>query len=226
MHRSVNVRAMSITGPTGAASYRYRLRPTNLALRQSTFFASLARHERLKDCRIGTGMSWIEIIAQLDEEIGRLQRARDFLAGTAASSKAAPNAQARRSVPAKRKKKQQARKQTVPAVNGLEKQETAPPQQLPEIQRVPPKRRIERRVPPESARAEKAPVALRSAVPSGPVVVSADEVRKAQERSANAASSQIPPYDVSSAIGPETNFGALVRAAERNSRQNEIGTTL
>jgi hypothetical protein len=177
-----------------------------------------------------TGMSWTEIIAQLDEEIGRLQRARDFLAGTPANSKTASGTPARKSVPAKtRQKKQQARKAAVPALNGLEKQETAAPvvPQLPEVQRVPPKRRIERRVPKRAARAEKAEkpaVALSGAVPTGPVVVSADEARKAQERSANAAPNQGPPPEAPSAAGSERSLGALVRAFERNSRVSGLGT--
>lgn len=176
------------------------------------------------------GMSWSEIIAQLDEEIGRLQRARDFLAGTAAATfKAASSAPTRKSAPAKKRKKQQARKEAVPAVNGIEKQETvAPPApQLPEVQRVPPKRRMERRVPQRVARAEKAEkpaVALGGAVPSGPVVVSADEARKAQERNANAAPNPVPAPEAPSSIGSERSLGALVRAFERNSRLSGIGT--
>src|ERR1700681_1037794 len=143
----------------------------------------------------------IEIIAQLDDEITRLERARDFLAAALAS---APNelkktasaiASARKvktAVPAPKRK--QPAKAAAPVAAELPSQVVAapaPPQPKEEpqgrrgsppprqVRRVPPRRRMERR---HLEKPGKSVAALSGSVPTGPVVVSATEARKMQER--------------------------------------------
>ena len=61
-----------------------------------------------------------------------------------------------------------------------------PPKEEPQVHRVPPKRRMERRHM-QSEKQPKSPAALSGLVPTGPVAVSANEARKVQERAVPAA---------------------------------------
>src|ERR1700761_860145 len=135
-----------------------------------------------------------EIIAQLDDEITRLERARDFLAAALAS---APNhmrktasaiASARKvkaPIPVPSPKRKQRVKAAAPAAAEAPNQavEVAPPppskKEEPQVKVVPPRRRMERR---HLEKPGKSAAALSGSVPTGPVVVSANEARKMQEK--------------------------------------------
>jgi hypothetical protein len=169
----------------------------------------------------------IEIIAQLDEEITRLERARDFLAAALAS---APNqlkktataiASARKvktPVPipvAVQKRKLPAKAAAAPAADVPSQVVIAapPPQpkEEPKVKVVPPRRRMERR---HLEKPGKSVAALSGSVPSGPVAVSANEARKMQERAVPAPP---PPVvtELRSEIGSERSLGSLIQAFER-----------
>jgi hypothetical protein len=174
-----------------------------------------------------------EIIAQLDDEITRLERARDFLAAALAS---APNqlkktasaiASVRKiktTVPAPKRK--QPAKAAAPAVAELQSRVVVapppPPQpkEEPQIRRVPPRRRMERR---HLEKPGKSVAALSGSVPTGPVAVSAVEARKVQERAV-----QPPPPPVAaelrSEIGSERSLGSLIQAFERRAGLSGLET--
>jgi hypothetical protein len=68
---------------------------------------------------------------------------------------------------------------------------------------------------------EKGPAAaLSGSVPVGPVVVSANEARKVQERSAP----HPPPAIEAAVIGAERSLGSLIQAFERRAGLNGIET--
>ncbi len=167
-----------------------------------------------------------EIIAQIDAEITRLQRARDFLAAALMGSQDSKTAAALASLK-KPKTKAPARKRKQPAVAAAPAVAVAPPppppKEEPQIHRVPPKRRMERRhVPTEKA--GRSAAALSGFVPSGPVAVSADEARKVQERAV-----QPPPpppiaSEVRSEIGAERSLGSLIQAFERRAGLSGLET--
>jgi hypothetical protein len=170
-----------------------------------------------------------EIVAQIDAEIDRLERARDVLAGAPVSRDRASNGQAKRWVSGRKRK--QAKPAAVPRPNGLESSEiaTAPPgpEEGPRVQLVPPKRRREGHKRQRTVSSEifgKAGAALSGSLPSGPIAVSADEASKAQARSARAPLAIIEtevPLDANA----ERSIGTLVQAFERNSRLSSLRTS-
>lgn len=174
----------------------------------------------------------IEIIAQLDDEITRLERARDFLMAALAS---APNqlkktatavASARTvktAVPAQKRKLPA--KAAAPVAAELQSPVVvaAPPPQPkeePQIKRVPPRRRMERR---HLEKPGRSVAALSGSVPTGPVVVSANEARKMQEK---AVSAPPPPVvtELRSEIGSERSLGSLIQAFERRAGLSGLET--
>ena len=174
----------------------------------------------------------IEIIAQIDAELGRLERARDFLVAALAS---APNelkktataiASARKvktAVPAPKRK--QPAKTAAPVAAELPSQVVAapaPPQpkEEPQIRRVPPRRRMERR---HLEKPGKSVAALSGSVPAGPVAVSANEARKMQER---AVPPPPPPVvaELRTEIGSERSLGSLIQAFERRAGLSGLET--
>ncbi len=200
-------------------------------------------------------MTRTQIIAQLEAEISRLERARDFLAAALKNSKiisaksilSATRAAATTKVaPAKkpgRPKKvlspvkavaavktrpsaaKKNRRQLAPVVvkEQIVAKEVAPAAPVsaePQIHRVPPKRRVERR----QSQTEKAPsAALGGFVPTGPVVVSANEARKQQERSAPPAPTPIVSETRADSTS-ERSLGSLIQAFERRAGVNRLET--
>ena len=172
-----------------------------------------------------------EIIAQLNDEITRLERARDFLAAALAS---APNelkktasaiASARKvktAVPAPKRK--QPAKTAAPVAAELPSQVAAPappqPKEEPQVRRVPPRRRMERR---HLEKPGRSVAALSGSVPTGPVVVSATEARKMQER---AVPPPPPPVvaELRTEIGSERSLGSLIQAFERRAGLSGLET--
>src|SRR5271168_4642103 len=138
----------------------------------------------------------IEIIAQIDSDLSRLERARDFLAASLAES--SKTRKAKKKAPGK-EPKQPALAPTTTLQKSVAVAAPAPPPQVePQVRRVPPKRRLERR---QTEKVNKSAAALSGLVPVGPVAVSADEARKVQERSAP------PPPPIESA--PTTSERSL-----------------
>jgi hypothetical protein len=167
-------------------------------------------------------MTRTEIIAQLDAEISLLQRTRDILA---APLKDFRNVSPRK---AKTKLRGKSRKQAAIAaapVSLLAEPVVPPPSPQakpePQVHRVPPKRRMERRQL-QTDKVGKSPAALSGSVPTGPVAVSANEARKVQERSV-----QPPPPIVSEIrpdIGAERSLGSLIQAFERRAGLSGLET--
>jgi septal ring factor EnvC (AmiA/AmiB activator) len=175
----------------------------------------------------------IEIIAQLDDEITRLERARDFLAAALASaphelkkttSAIASARKVKTAVPVQ-KRKQPAKAAVAPAAAEAQRPmvvaPTPPqPKEEPQIQRVPPRRRMERR---HLEKPGKSVAALSGSVPAGPVAVSANEARKMQERAV-----QPPPppvvAELRTEIGSERSLGSLIQAFERRAGLSGLET--
>jgi hypothetical protein len=170
-----------------------------------------------------------EIIAQIDNEISRLERARDFLAAALAGSN--NDAKAASAIALARRAKKRAPTQSRPrvAITAAPAAIVAPPpappaqpKEEPQIRRVPPKRRMERRHL-QTEKPGKSGAALSGLVPSGPVVVSADEARKLHERSL-----QPPPTPVVAEprpeIGAERSLGSLIQAFERRAGLSGLET--
>jgi hypothetical protein len=171
-----------------------------------------------------------EIIAQIDNEISRLERARDFLAAALAGSN--HDAKAASAIALARRAKKRAPTQSRPraAITAAPAAIVAPPpppplpqpREEPQIRRVPPKRRMERRHL-QTEKPGKSGAALSGLVPSGPVVVSADEARRLQERSV-----QPPPTPVVAEprpeIGAERSLGSLIQAFERRAGLSGLET--
>ncbi len=170
-----------------------------------------------------------EIIAQIDNEISRLERARDFLAAALAGSN--KDAKAASAIALARRAKKRAPTQSRPraAITAAPAVIVAPPpppppqpKEEPQIRRVPPKRRMERRHL-QTEKPGKSGAALSGLVPSGPVVVSADEARRLQERSVHP-----PPTPVVAEprpeIGAERSLGSLIQAFERRTGLSGLET--
>ena len=167
-------------------------------------------------------MTRTEIIAQLEAEISLLQQAREILAAPLSDFKDVSGRKPKTRVSAK-SRKQPSLVTALSAVREPALVAAAPaPQATPEpqIHRVPPKRRMERRQL-ASDKAGKSPAALSGMVPAGPVAVSADEARKQQERSAPP-----PPVvaEIRPELGSERSLGSLIQAFERRSGLNAIET--
>ncbi len=169
-------------------------------------------------------MTRSEIIAQLDAEIDLLLRARDILAAPLSNFKSVSTPKAKTRV--SRKNGKQAVLAVAPAATRLPSPVVVAPPPLPtpepQVRRVPPKRRMERRQL-QTEKFGKSGAALSGLVPAGPVVVSADEARKRQERSA------VPPPtplvdDIRSEIGSERSLGSLIQAFERRAGLSGIET--
>jgi hypothetical protein len=170
-------------------------------------------------------MTRSEIIAQLDAEIGLLQRARDILAAPLSDFRNVPTRQAKTKVSAQKRK--QPAKAVAPAATRVQTVVEAArpiPQPTPEpqVRRVPPKRRMERRQL-QTEKAAKSPAALSGFVPAGPIVVSANEARKVQERSAPPPPAAVVD-EIRSEIGSERSLGSLIQAFERRAGLNGIET--
>lgn len=89
----------------------------------------------------------------------------------------------------------------------------------PQVHRVPPKRRVERR----QAQSEKArSAALGGMVPTGPVAVSANEARKQQERDTHPVPAPSPAVDLRNDGNTERSLGSLIQAFERRAGVNRI----
>jgi hypothetical protein len=167
-----------------------------------------------------------EIIAQIDDEISRLQRARDFLTAALADSQndsktALAIASLKR---VKTKVPAQKRKQPVQVAALVATIASPPPQprEEPQVHRVPPRRRMERRHL-HTDKLRKSGAALSGMVPTGPVAVSADEARKVQERTI-----QPPPAPIASEprsdISSERSLGSLIQAFERRAGLSGLET--
>jgi hypothetical protein len=170
-------------------------------------------------------MTRTEIIAQLDAELSRLQSASDFLTAALTVSKNVSTTKARTKIPGKIRQQ--------PAIIAAPAAIVAPaalqpilksaalaspipdpqPTLEPQVHRVPPKRRMERRHM-QSEKNGSSVAALRGLVPSGPVAVSADEARKMQERAAPPVATPMVS-ELRSEIGSERSLGSLIQAFER-----------
>jgi hypothetical protein len=170
-------------------------------------------------------MTRSEIIAQLDAEIDLLLRARDILAAPLSTFKSVSTPKSKTRVSAKNRK--QPAVAVAPAATRLQSPEVAappPPQPTPEpqVRRVPPKRRMERRQL-QTDKVGKSAAALSGLVPAGPVVVSADEARRLQERSAPPPPTPLVD-EIRSEIGSERSLGSLIQAFERRAGLSGIET--
>jgi len=177
-----------------------------------------------------------EIIAHIDVELTRLERARDFLAAALADPRAVSaiasisrvKVKAQKPAPAKPKAKRaiasKPRKVAAVAVAPPVEVATPPPpavKEEPQIQRVPPRRRMERRHV-QNDKAPKSTAALSGMVPTGPVAVSATEARKVQERATP------PPQPAVNEARPEAStertLGSLIQAFERRAGLSGLET--
>lgn len=175
----------------------------------------------------------IEIIAQIDVVLSRLERARDFLAVSLAGSKR--SSQTASAIASLKKIKLKtpapapapARKRKQPEVAAAPVAVAAPlppppAKEEPQIKRVPPKRRMERRHL-QTEKAAKSGAALSGLVPSGPVAVSANEARKVQERAVPAPMPTVVP-EPRTEIGAERSLGSLIQAFERRTGLSGLET--
>jgi hypothetical protein len=173
-----------------------------------------------------------EIIAQIDVVLSRLERARDFLAASLAGSKrdsqtasaiaSLKKIKLKTPAPAPVRKRKQPELAAPPAVAAAPPPPPPPAKEEPQIKRVPPKRRMERRHL-QMDKAPKSGAALSGLVPTGPVAVSANEARKVQERA-------VPPptptvvAEPRTEIGAERSLGSLIQAFERRAGLNGLET--
>jgi hypothetical protein len=171
-------------------------------------------------------MTRTEIIAQLDAENDLLQRARDILAAPLSDFKNVPTRKAKTKVVTRSRKQPaiaaapaatpvQARAVVVPPPSPQ-------PAKEPQVRIVPPRRRMARRQL-QTDKLGRSPAALSGLVPAGPVVVSADEARKLQERSAPPPPTPLVD-EVRSEIGSERSLGSLIQAFERRAGLSGIET--
>jgi hypothetical protein len=173
-----------------------------------------------------------EIISHLDVVLDRLERARDFLAASlAASKRSSQTASAIDSLkkiklktpaPAPVRKRNRPEVAAAPVVVAAPQPAPLAVKEEPQIKRVPPKRRMERR----HLQAEKAPhsgAALRGSVPAGPVAVSANEARKMQERAVPAPTPTVVA-EPRTEIGAERSLGSLIQAFERRAGLSGLET--
>jgi hypothetical protein len=170
-------------------------------------------------------MTRTQIIAQINAQIALLQRAREILAGAPVDAKKASRGKAKKRVSPGKKKLIVA----APVESGSQVEKTvASPspkaEEEPQVHRVPPKRRVERRASQRNGSAEKvAPAALSGLVPFGPVAVSANEARKVQERNVPPPPAIIEP-EIRSNLSSERSLGSLVQAFERRAGLSGTGT--
>jgi hypothetical protein len=175
-----------------------------------------------------------EIIAQIDLVLSRLERARDFLAVSLAGSKrSSQTASAIASLkkiklkttataPAPARKRKQLEVAAAPVVVAAPLPPPPSAKEEPQIKRVPPKRRMERRHL-QTEKAAKSGAALSGLVPSGPVAVSANEARKVQERAVPAPTPTVVP-EPRTEIGAERSLGSLIQAFERRTGLSGLET--
>jgi hypothetical protein len=161
-------------------------------------------------------MTRAEIIAQIEAEISLLQRAREILAAPLTDFRNVSTRKAKTKLPGKNRKQPAiaavviANRDQGAVVAALP---AAQPKPEPQVHRVPPKRRMERRQL-QSEKAGKSPAALSGLVPAGPVAVSANEARKVQERSTPPPSTPMVT-EIRSELGSERSLGSLIQAFER-----------
>jgi|ERR1700722_4808629 hypothetical protein len=177
-----------------------------------------------------------EIIAHIDVELTRLERARDFLAAALADPRAvsaiASISRVKVKVPAPAPAKPKAKRAITSKPRKVAAVAVAPPVEVatpppppvkeePQIQRVPPRRRMERRHV-QNDKAPKSTAALSGMVPTGPVVVSATEARKVQER----ATPPAPPAvnEPRPEATTERTLGSLIQAFERRAGLSGLET--
>lgn len=169
-------------------------------------------------------MTRTEIIAQLDAEIDLLLRARDILAAPLSNFKSVSTPKVKTKVIAKNRKQpvKAAAPVTIPPPVRAVAAPPPPPAPEPQVRVVPPRRRMERRQL-QTDKIGKSPAALSGFVPAGPVVVSANEARKVQERSVPPAPMAIVE-EIRSEIGSERSLGSLIQAFERRAGLNGMET--
>ena len=176
-------------------------------------------------------MTRAEIIAQLDAELYRLERARDYLAAALKGSKTRFLDKLDKLDRIDIKLPQRPRKQRSKPVEAANPAPQSAPTVAapviaitvdPQVRRMPPRRRVERRsLQPDKA--VKSTAALSGAVPAGPVVVSANEARK-HERPATAPAALPLVSELRSEIGAERSLGSLIQAFERQTGFNGAET--
>ena len=175
-----------------------------------------------------------EIIAQIDVVLSRLERARDFLAvSLAGSERSSQTASAIASLkkiklktpataPAPARKRKQLEVAAAPVAVAAPLPPPPAAKEEPQIKRVPPKRRMERRHL-QTEKVAKSGAALSGLVPSGPVAVSANEARKVQERAVPAPTPTVVP-EPRTEIGAERSLGSLIQAFERRTGLSGLET--
>jgi hypothetical protein len=173
-------------------------------------------------------MTRTEIIVQLDAELDRLERARDYLTAALKTSKSRFLSKVEIKLPRKSRKPVS----VPPVVLAAKSQQPLPvaaaptpsPVAEPQIHRVPPRRRVERRQP-QADKLARSGAALSGLVPAGPVAVSANEARKQQERTTPAPAPAMPMVsELRSEIGAERSLGSLIQAFERRTGINGAET--
>jgi hypothetical protein len=163
-------------------------------------------------------MRLTEILTWLDDEIERLQLARNLLVGEPVRSTKRPK---RRALP--RKVTQSLKKAA--KVREPESPAPVPATKVAEsIERVHRKRRVIAQRAVRPAKKSVTPTALSGQVPAGPVAVSADEAQKARAR---AAGSQILALSAEPPNGgvEERSLGSLIRSLERREGLGGRGTS-
>jgi hypothetical protein len=173
-----------------------------------------------------------EIISHIDVVLSRLEQARDFLATSLAGSKR--NAQTASAIaslkklklkpppPLPARKRKQPGAVPAPVTAAAPQPPPAPVKEEPQIKRVPPKRRMERRHL-QTEKAHKSGAALSGLVPTGPVAVSANEARKVQERAVPAPTPTVVA-EPRTEIGAERSLGSLIQAFERRAGLSGLET--
>jgi hypothetical protein len=172
-----------------------------------------------------------QIIAQLDDEIARLEKVRDLLMASLKDARKVSKAFLPLTLKAKapeKKRKQPVKAAPRVAVKAAPIAVAPPPpppspvNPEPEIKRLPPKRRMERRH--AHDKHGKSGAALSGSVPQGPVAVSATEARKVQERVVAA-----PPTPAVTELRPENpgerSLGSLIQAFERRAGLSGLETS-
>lgn len=147
-------------------------------------------------------MQYAKILAALDVEIDRLQRARDLLASSPFPGEK-PSKQID-SIPKKKTRKAKPEAAALPQ----------PEHFLPQIQKVPSKERARPRQWRSSSNLAIASTALSSHVPATPVVVSAGEAQKARVRETEQTRSTQPAPEINDR-NAEKSLDSLIRAFNR-----------
>jgi hypothetical protein len=165
-------------------------------------------------------MTRLEIIAELDAELERLERARDYLTAALQGLKNRFPHPVGIKVPRKSRKQPAVVSVEVATISPQPEAALAEPPAAqsteptePQIHRVPPRRRVERRGA-QQDKPGRSPAALSGQVPAGPVAVSANEARKIQERAVPGPAAPAVT-ELRSEIGSERSLGSLIQAFER-----------